>query len=149
MKYNLYKKEKKFELIDFPNEVEGLEIKPKIKTEEDMKIKNMVLSEKKFIKTYVIKNINKKFDKIIMLINKMLNSEDNSSSDVGVVLDEVQKIKSTLISKYKQYLTEKQYKDFLTKIIITEEEFKVRYNQKIMFEQIKYMNYTEEQNMRR
>ena len=66
---------------------------------------------------------------------KILNDEDTSDEDAGIVLDEINKLKGIIINKYKEYMIESEYKSLLTKLILIEEEFKKNYNQKT------YLNY--------
>lgn len=147
MKYALNKKEKKFELISFPEKIEGLEIIPKKKKgDSPFEVKNITLVDKKLIKSFIMQMINKKFDKLIKLMNKALSDED-AGSDAQIALDEVQKLKSMLINKYKEHLIEKQYKELLSKIILMEEEFKIRYNERILYQ--KLMSYSEEKGITR
>jgi uncharacterized UPF0160 family protein len=142
MKYILNRKDADLKIIEFPDEIEGLEISPQTKSEESaIKIKSMTLVDKKFIKSYINQKLDKRFEKIINILNKSL-VDDSDDTDEGAkqALGEIQKMKSMIINKYKIYLTEKQYKDFLSKIILMEEEFKVRYNQKIAYRQMNYVN---------
>lgn len=149
MKYALNKREKKFELVSFPEKIEGLEIVPKNKKgESPFEVKSITLVDNKLIKSFIMQMINKKFDKLIKLMNKVLSGESDETGDnAQMALDEVQKLKSMLINKYKQHLIEKQYKELLSKIILMEEEFKVRYNERILYQQI--MSYTEEKGISR
>ncbi len=147
MKYALNKREKKFELVSFPESIEGLEIVPKNKKgESPFEIKNITLVDNKLIKSFIMQMINKKFDKLVKLMNKVLSEED-AGSDAQIALDEVQKLKSMLINKYKEHLIEKQYKELLSKIILMEEEFKIRYNERILYQ--KLMSYSEEKGITR
>ena len=66
---------------------------------------------------------------------RILSDEDTGEDDSGLVIDEVNKLKGIIINKYKEYLTESEYKALLTKLILLEEEFQKNYNQKM------YMNY--------
>ena len=68
---------------------------------------------------------------------RILNDEDTTEGDVGMVLDEINKLKGIVIKKYKEYMKVSEYKALLTKLIIIEEEFKKNYNQKLY---INYMN---------
>ncbi len=151
MKYALNKREKKFELVSFPESIEGLDIVPKNKKgESPFEVKKITLVDTKLIKSYIMQIINKKFDKLIKLMNKVLSGEDEDSGEnTQMALDEVQKLKSMLISKYKMHLIDKQYKELLSKIILMEEEFKVRYNERIMYQQLMQMNFTEEKGIKR
>lgn len=62
---------------------------------------------------------------------KILNDEDTTDGDAGLVLDEVNKLKGIIINKYKEYMLESEYKALLTKLILIEEEFKRNYNNKL------------------
>lgn len=151
MKYILNKKEIKFELVSFPELIEGLNITPQNKKDESpFVIKNITLVDNKLVKSFILQKINKKFDKLLKLINKILNGEsDDENGDAKQALGEVQKMKSMLINKYKIYLHEKQYKEILGKLILMEEEFKIRFNEKILYEQLINMNFNEEKNRSR
>ena len=139
MKYILNKKETDFKILKFPETIEGLEVSLPIKNEEAViKIKKIILIDNKLIKSYLSQKINKKFEKLIKLMNKTLQEDEDGDEGAKMALDEIQKMKSMIINKYKIYMAEKQYKDLLTKLILMEEEFKVRYNQKIMFKQMIY-----------
>ena len=71
----------------------------------------------------------------IKFMLRILSDEDTGEDDSGLVIDEVNKLKGIIINKYKEYLTESEYKALLTKLILLEEEFQKNYNQKM------YMNY--------
>ncbi len=150
MKYILNKKEVSFKIVEFPETIEGLDVSMQSKPEEStIKIKDMILVDKKLVKSFVIQRINKKFEKLIKLMNKSLEEDDDSDEGAKMALDEIQKMKSMIINKYKIHMAEKQYKDLLTKLIIMEEEFKIRYNQKIIFKRMVYSDYDEHKNISR
>jgi uncharacterized UPF0160 family protein len=142
MKYILNRKEVNLEIIEFPTEVEGLEVSPQGNIEiPSIKIKNITLVDKKLVKSYVDQIISKKFEKLVKMMNKsLLDNTDESDEGAMQALDEIQKLKSRIVNKYKIHLTEKQYKDFLKKLLMMEEEFKMRYNQKIIYRQMTHMN---------
>ena len=70
-------------------------------------------------------------DKIIDFMLHILNDENSSDSDTGLVLDEINKLKGIIVNKYREYLTETEYKTFLTKIFMLQDEFEKNYNSKI------------------
>ena len=100
-----------------------------------IKAKKIVLVDSKLRDAYIKQRINKKIDKVIKFMLRILNDEDTTEGDVGMVLDEINKLKGIVIKKYKEYMKVSEYKALLTKLIIIEEEFKKNYNQKL------YMNY--------
>ena len=97
--------------------------------------KKLTLVDPELREAYIKQKINKKLDKVIKFMIKILNDEDTSDEDAGIVLDEINKLKGIIINKYKEYMLESEYKALLTKLILIEEEFKKNYNQKT------YLNY--------
>lgn len=97
--------------------------------------KKLTLVDPELREAYIKQKINKKIDKVIKFMIKILNDEDTSDEDAGIVLDEINKLKGIIINKYKEYMIESEYKALLTKLILIEEEFKKNYNQKT------YLNY--------
>ena len=97
--------------------------------------KKLTLVDPELREAYIKQKINKKIDKVIKFMIKILNDEDTSDEEAGIVLDEINKLKGIIINKYKEYMLESEYKALLTKLILIEEEFKKNYNQKT------YLNY--------
>ena len=97
--------------------------------------KRLTLVDPELREAYIKQKINKKIDKVIKFMIRILNDEDTSDEDAGIVLDEINKLKGIIINKYKEYMLESEYKALLTKLILIEEEFKKNYNQKT------YLNY--------
>ncbi len=97
--------------------------------------KKLTLVDPELREAYIKQKINKKIDRVIKFMIKILNDEDTSDEDAGIVLDEINKLKGIIINKYKEYMLESEYKALLTKLILIEEEFKKNYNQKT------YLNY--------
>ena len=97
--------------------------------------KKLTLVDPDIREAYSKQKINKKIDRVIKFMIKILNDEDTSDEDAGIVLDEINKLKGIIINKYKEYMIESEYKSLLTKLILIEEEFKKNYNQKT------YLNY--------
>ena len=100
---------------------------------KDLTIKadKIILIDPNLCETYIRRRINKKIDKVIKFMIKILNDEDTTDGDAGLVLDEVNKLKGIIINKYKEYMLESEYKTLLTKLILIEEEFKRNYNNKL------------------
>jgi hypothetical protein len=86
--------------------------------------------------TYIKKRINKKIDKLIKFMLRILSDTDSTDGDVGMVLDEISRLKGIVFTKYKEHMKIEDYKNLLSKIIIVEEEFKKNYNQKMFIRQI-------------
>lgn len=136
MKYVIEKNGKDMKLVYYSVNMVGLGVEPKNGVPGlTIKAKKVVLVDQKLRDAYIKQRINKKIDKVIKFMLRILNDEDATEGDVGMVLDEINKLKGIVIKKYKEYMKVSEYKALLTKLIIIEEEFKKNYNQKL------YMNY--------
>ena len=98
------------------------------KVEEGQKV---VLVDPILQDSFINKRINKKIDKIIKFMIRILNDEGTTDEDTGMVLDEINRLKGIIINKYREFMKESEYKSILTKLILIEEEFKKSYNQKM------------------
>ncbi len=92
-----------------------------------IKVKKMIICDKAMKNAYSKKQMDKKFSELYNFIYKFLTSEDNSEEGIKACLGEIEKIKSALFNKYKENLKNKQYKEYLTKIVLTENEFRNKY----------------------
>ena len=130
-KYIIDKDNPNEKLLYYNVDVVGLSVTPN-KSVPGYKItaKKLTLVDPDLREAYIKQKINKKIDRVIKFMIKILNDED-----AGIVLDEINKLKGIIINKYKEYMIESEYKSLLTKLILIEEEFKKNYNQKT------YLNY--------
>jgi len=145
MKYVIEKDNKDLKLMYYNVNVSGLSVIPKNEV-PGLKIKaeKVVLVDKDLTDTYIKKRINRKIDKIIKFMLRILNDEDTTEDDTGLVLDEINRLKGIVINKYREYMVESEYKALLTKLILIEEEFKKSYNEK-MYYSFANNNYYEEE----
>ena len=133
MKYVVIHKQKESKLVYRNVNIDGLSVLPVNRVPNlSIKAKKVVISDEELQTKYVKQRINRKLDKIITFILRILEEDDTSSDDVIIVLDEISKLKGIVINKYKKYLSVSDYKSYLTKLILIEEEFKKSYNQKIL-----------------
>lgn len=136
MKYVIEKKGKDLKLVYYNVKMVGLDVTPKNSVPGlTIKAQKIILIDRELTDAYIRQRINKKIDKVIKFMLRILNDEDTTEGDVGMVLDEIEKLKGIIIKKYREYMKVSEYKALLTKLIIIEEEFKKNYNQKL------YMNY--------
>lgn len=136
MKYVIEKNGKDMKLVYYSVNMVGLNVEPKNGVPGlTIKAKKVILIDPELRDAYIKQRINKKIDRVIKFMLRILNDEDTTEGDVGMVLDEINKLKGIVIKKYKEYMKLSEYKALLTKLIIIEEEFKKNYNQKL------YMNY--------
>ncbi|MCM1371316.1 MAG: hypothetical protein NC181_05485 [Clostridium sp.] len=127
--YVIFKNKTKLNVI-FDNNNTGFNIKPLNKINyPGIKVNSMVIVNPNFIQTVLKRKIKRKLDSFLRLMIKVLEDEDNDSSDVIKALNEIARYKSIIINKYQKYLDEKYMKLLLKKIDFLEEELK----QKIIF----------------
>ncbi len=145
MKYKVILKQDDFKLNYYKVAIDGLSVKPINKVPGlTIKAGKVVLIDNDLRSEYIKQRINRKIDKIIKFMIRILNDEDTTDEDTGLVLDEINRLKGIIINKYKEYITNAEYKSLLTKLIIVEEEFKKNYNQKIFNNYMNNSYYVEE-----
>jgi len=132
MKYVIGRESNNSKLMYYNVKMTGLNVKPKNGiTNAVIKSKNVILIDPDLRLSFIKQRVNKKLDKIIDFMLHILNDENSSDSDTGLVLDEINKLKGIIVNKYREYLTETEYKTFLTKIFMLQDEFEKNYNSKI------------------
>ena len=132
MRYVIEHKGEEKKLTYHNVKIVGLSVTPKNNVQDlTIKADKIILIDPNLCETYIRRRINKKIDKVIKFMIKILNDEDTTDGDAGLVLDEVNKLKGIIINKYKEYMLESEYKTLLTKLILIEEEFKRNYNNKL------------------
>ena len=132
MKYVIEHKGEEKKLTYHNVKIVGLSVTPKNNVKDlTIKADKIILIDTNLCEAYIRRRINRKIDKVIKFMIKILNDEDTTDGDAGLVLDEVNKLKGIIINKYKEYMLESEYKALLTKLILIEEEFKRNYNNKL------------------
>ena len=136
MKY-VIEKNNDIKLANYNVKIDGLSVKPKNNVRaQSIKAGEVILVDEELKEEFIRKRINRKMDKIINFMLRILNDDGTSDEDSGMALDEVNKFKGIVINKYREYMKESEYKSVLAKLILIEEEFKKSYNEKL------YMNYS-------
>ncbi len=138
MEYVIDKDNDDFKLSYFNVNISGLEVLPKNKYPGiTYKASKVTIIDPDLSTIYIKKRINKKIDQLIEFMLKILNDNDTTDGDVGIVLNEISRLKGIIYNKYREHLKIEDYKSLLSKIIIVEEEFKKNYNQKMFMNQMR------------
>ena len=125
MKYILQDKKTESGSYTFEQELDGFVITPKKEKQMDgIDIKEVIITDKELINNHAKKIFDKKIKDITKMMFLVINNSDSSDDDASIVLDEVSKLKSIIINKYKKFISETLYKNYMKKLIIMEEEFK-------------------------
>lgn len=144
MKYKIDRNSEDFKLIYYNVKMVGLDVTPKNGSSTvSIKASKVLLVDPSLRDSYIKQRINRKIDRVIKFMLRILNDDGTTDDDTGMVIDEINKLKGIIINKYKEFMKESEYKAMLTKLILIEEEFKKSYNQKIFMSN--YMPYYEEE----
>ena len=144
MKYVIDKNNEKMKLMYYSVKLVGLDVEPKNQVKNlRIKAKKVIIVDPELRESFIKQRINKKIDKVINFMLKILNDDGTSDEDAGMVLDEINKLKGIIINKYKEHMKISEYKSYLTKLIMIEEEFKKNYNQKMFSNYVQNAIYEE------
>ncbi len=132
MKYVIEKDLEKKRLVNYNVNIEGLDVKPINEVPSlDIKANKVTFVDRELTESFIKKRVNRKIDKIISFMLRILNDEGTTEDDSGMVLDEINRLKGIILNKYRKHMLDSEYKEVLTKVILIEEEFKRSYNQKM------------------
>ena len=138
MKYILDNKSDSIKSITEEN-ISGLEVKTT--TENVVGAKKVLIVDEKLKDLYIKQKINKKLLMIIEKMKYILESDETGDTDIAIVLGEIERLKGIMINKYKEHLIASEYKEMLKRILLTEEEFKNKYNARQIYKEMLMENF--------
>lgn len=108
--------------------IKGINFNPKsnVKFEDMINVDKMVIINDSFIKKIIDKKCKIKLESILRMLSIIFENEDESGDAMDIALDELEKFKSILRNKYKEYMEKQKYELMLKKIEILENEVKIR-----------------------
>lgn len=128
------KKEAQEETITYMEyeKLKGFNVKPKdsLEIEDMINVNEMIVINPGLIEKLVSKKCKRRLEKIIMMLSVVYEDESCDDGSIEMVLDELEKFKSMIRKKYKDYLKKEEYKLYLKKIEILESEARIRINEK-------------------
>lgn len=128
------KKEANEETITYMEyeKLKGFNVKPKstLSIEDMINVNEMIVINPTLIEKLVSKKCKRRLEKIIMMLSVVYEDNDSDDGSIEMVLDEMEKFKTMLRKKYKDYLEKEEYKLYLKKIEILENEARIRLNEK-------------------
>ncbi len=144
MKFKLEKSKEDLKLANYKVKIKGLEVEPINRVSNlSIKAKKIIITDDKLINSFIKQRINKKINKIVNFMINIINDND-SDDDSGMVLDEINKLKGIIEKKYKEFLIINDYRNYINKLNIIEEEFQRSYREK-MYASYLAGNYYEEE----
>ena len=133
MKYILDNKSDKVKSVA-ENKLKALEIKTK--GDNAIKASKVLIVDSELKDIYIKNKINKKLVTILAKMQYILDNDDNDTTNATLVLGEIDRLKSILINKYKEHLKREEFSYLLKKLMIIEEEFKIKYNRKQIYREM-------------
>lgn len=128
------KKEAQEETITYMEyeKLKGFNVKPKdsLEIEDMINVNEMIVINPGLIEKLVSKKCKRRLEKIILMLSVVYEDESCDDGSIEMVLDELEKFKSMIRKKYKDYLKKEEYKLYLKKIEILESEARIRINEK-------------------
>lgn len=118
-----------YELENFDYNIKGFHYPIKKNKSGKLKIKELIIVNPDMISSLICHNFNKKYQKIVewLLNNSDFSDNDNSTgTNLMMALDEVARLRTIIINKYKLFLQKKEEEELLKKLKIVENELRVK-----------------------
>lgn len=108
--------------------LKGFNVKPKksLKIEDMINVNEMVIINPSLIEKLIDKKSERMLNKFFAMLSVIEDDSDDSDTGYMLILDEVERFKSLVTSKYQDYMKKEKYKILIQKIKIIEEEIKRR-----------------------
>lgn len=128
-RFVITKKQKTDEITYMEYEkIKGLKFNPKsnVKFEDMINVDKMIIINESFIKKIIDKKCKIKLENVLKMLSIIFESDDESGEAMDIALDEIEKFRSTVRNRYKEYMEKEKYDLLLKKIEIVENEIKIR-----------------------
>lgn len=126
----IVKKDNQTDVITYMEyeKIKGLNIKPKHnKNFEDMiNVDEMIIINPSLIQKLIEKKCKKSMERILKIISIIFEDDSDDDAPFMLALTEIERFKNLLISKYKDYMEEKEYEIQLKKLELIKQEIEER-----------------------
>ena len=117
MKYIVKKIRNKYVIDYMEYDLEGLVIHPKLKGDDYIKVTSAKFYNEDIINRIINTKFRRQFDNLAKVVVTYLTSdEENDSGDFMILLDEVAKLQATLEIRYKRFMENEAYKEYMDKL---------------------------------
>lgn len=117
MNYVVKKIRRKYVIDYMEYDLEGLVIHPKLKGSDYIKVNSAKFYNEDIITKIINTKFRRRFDNLVKVVITYLNDEDETDSgDYMILLDEVAKLQATLEIKYKHFMENEAYKNYMSKL---------------------------------
>jgi len=113
MTYKVKKSKKKWNIDYFEYDLEGFSFHPKHTANNDLNISSIKIFDEDMIKNLVTSKISDKFKILYNTIMTTLYDDDSTNDQNEIVLGEIQKFKSALEIRYKKFIKNEEYKQYI------------------------------------
>lgn len=126
--YSVKKDKYSGEIVYMEYDLEGYKFKPKNDGSKPyIKVDTVVIYKPEMIDSLLARKFQKKFERLSEIIMRFLyqeDDEDSDGSDYFILLDEVARLKSIVDLKYKKFLQNEEYKDYIHKLAFLDNQLR-------------------------
>ena len=133
MKYILDNKSDKIKSVN-ENKLDGLQVDTK--SNNLLNATKILIVDSELKDAYIKKRVNKKIVALLAKMQYILDNEEDGNNNASLVLGEIDRLKSIMINKYREHLKVEEFEYLLKKLMIIEEEFKIKYNRKQIYREM-------------
>jgi len=120
MSYLIKKDKYSGEIIYMEYDIEGYKFKPRNDLKKPyINVSSVIIYKPEMIDKLLSRKFEKQFNKLSNIIMKYLYTDDDGDEDEGdymIMLDEIARLKALVENKYKRFLSNEEYKDYIHKI---------------------------------
>ena len=113
MTYKVKKSKKKWNIDYFEYDLDGFTFHPKHTANNELNISSIKIFDEDMIKNLVNSKITNKFKILYNTIMQTLYDDDSSNGTNEIVLGEIQKFRSALEIRYKKFMKNEEYKQYV------------------------------------
>ena len=136
------KKDAKTDVITYMvyEKLKGFSVKPKnnVTFEDMINVDEMILINPSLIEKLISKKCTRTFDKIVKMLSVVSDDGDDTDSGYMLILDEIERFKNLLMSKYKDYMEQEEYELTMKKLELLKQEIETRRNALIETLEVEY-----------
>lgn len=121
-------------------DLDGYVFKPKNKYKNNLiSVEEIRIINEYFISSLITRKFKTKFDKLSeIILNLLYEDDDSDEGDLMILLDEIDRLRSVVEIKYKRYLDNENYREYLAKLVFLDQQIREKlaiYNYRMQMEQ--------------
>ena len=125
--YYIEKTTEKKEIIYMRYRINGYNFKPKNDTHNSFNLHKITVVKPSLIDGILSQKVEKQISKIVRLVMYILNTdEDANPGDTMLALNEIARLRSVILNRYQDFITQENETIFLRKLRILENELRAK-----------------------